>query len=263
MRGRIELVAMLVCGLGLMSTARAQVSLPPAAEIGETVIHLSDLLPSSAGADLRRAGRAVILGFSPVPGSPRALSGEEIRRRIPAGLRPQIAIPEQVLVVRRGWPIEAGAIRSAIAEWIASHGGDEPDLDRLHWPAILATQPKALLQAVAAGWDPPRQELEFRLRCADALACRPCLADAPAESRRPSPQLWTVPGPKPMPLVRAGERAVVSVREGEIAASRQVICLESGNLRESIRVKDTQRVEVFRARIVGPGRLTMPSDAGL
>ncbi len=84
-----------------------------------------------------------------------------------------------------------------------------------------------------------------------------CATSAVTIAGRLVPAAITTPGgsrPKPIPVVRAGERATAVFLADRLRMTASVTCLERGNEGEIIRVR-SQDGHVFRARISGPALL--------
>ncbi len=234
------------------------------AGVAGEAIRLSDLLPADAPAAVRAAALSVELARSPQLGSPRILSREQIGRGLlgHADLPARFSIPEQVTIVRQGWPIRPGSVRKAVLDFAGKQDwglgpSDSVALELSGNPQALVEDPGLAVQSADA--DKLRHRLRFVVRCIRPQACGGFLVSAslPADfSNGLHPR--TGLGAKPKQgeiLVRAGQPAVLNMRSGNMSIFLRVVCLERGSMGQTIRAREGNSHRIFRAQVVGAGVL--------
>jgi hypothetical protein len=251
------------------------VALRETTEVSGATIRLSELLPLSSPLALREASDAIELGRSPQPGSARALEAAQIARALikrPDLLR-QLAIPDRILVRRSGWMIQRGAIRDAVGRFLRAKS-DYRDLSdsALQSPGDLAAREEnPALEVTGILRDVRGQGSELRLRCVQRSLCSSFVVHL--FDPQPSSPDWsgdlhsathTLASRPPLPvaaketglvLAEAGRKAMLQLGDGQMSISLQVICLERGQLLQTIRVLDASSHRVLRAEVVGVGKL--------
>jgi hypothetical protein len=236
------------------------------------VVWLSDLLPSEASLELRKASSSIAICRAPQPGSVRILEGDRIAHLLqqqPAVL-PQLQIPARVSVRSSGWPIREEEVRDAIAKFLREQGwkNDLPEDASLQWPEVFASSVEPpRLQVAGISWDEPQHMVEARLRCSKRVSCGSFLVrvtlplDFVSEWRE-SLMVRSVSGPAissaaaagPM-LVERGKPATLIFCGGGLRISLPVNGMQGGALNQVVRVFDPASRRVFRAEVVGPGLL--------
>ena len=184
------------------------------------------------------------------------------------------------------------SVSQAVAQYLvarAAAGSSLPDsapqaFDLTALSVPLAPPPGLALRLTGSRWDALLRQLEFRLECSTAGACRPFLATLrthddkiPREmlgllSNTSAEKEFTekglavgVPGTprrvrktvtRPQPLVRAGEHVRLVVTGPGIRMKIPAVCLEPGALGQTIRARSLEGPKVFHAQVVGAGLLT-------
>ena len=269
-------VWMLLAAIPLSWCAESEpkVQLRDAVEVKRERIWLSDLLPPSAPAAIRKVSAAIALCQAPEPGSTRVLDGEQITTKLavlPDLLR-QLGIPTRITVRNSGWPIEETAVRLAISRFLHKQAGnrDLPDAAKLDWQPLSATEEQFALQVTSLEWDLRRQSVQVRLRCSARASCGSFLVHVVLPL--PVRDEWRrqLAFGSEVNFAGSGQQAAVSTGAvlaergkpanlildgGGIRISMRVICLQAGELNQRIRVFDTQSRHVLRAEVVGAGLL--------
>lgn len=264
-------------GAALKTSAAS--TLPDTVQVVGEAIFLSDLLPPGAAPELREIAKTVDFGRSPLPGSLRALGRAEILRRL-SRQRISLAdmkIPEKIVVYRAAPSLDRETVRVAVAAFLRQREWQEAEMPTsamLEWSGTWAEPPApASLQVDAADWDAAQQALQFRVRCADQsqrgsflVRAIPTAAlqevwrsrfSSPELSRPASPRVasrQSAASPEPA-LAQPGESAILLLERAGIRISMPVVCLERGVRQQQIRVREQQGHRVFRAEVVGVGRL--------
>lgn len=250
------------------------VPLRAAVEVKPGVLWLSDLLPDDAPASLQKAGAAIEICRTPQPGSVRILEAQQIGRRLrqqPDIFR-QLIVPPRISVRAAGWPMREETVRGAIAKLLREQGGGNelPDGAKLQWAeTFAATVDHPLLEATGLAWDERQQDLQVRLRCLSRRSCgsflvRVILTSAISQqwhdnlSAGPGTgagQPQSASGALGQALAEPGKPATLVLDNRSMRISLRVICLQRGSLHQQIRVFDARSRRVFRAEVVGAGRL--------
>ena len=149
--------------------------------------------------------------------------------------------------------IQVEAIRGAIQEFTFRSGIRGLDLDQLRFPSGALPNSCPQFEVLTSSRSLAENSTVFRVRCSDPRTGLPFLVATHSDSE--NRQLKPMRIAKDAAMVRAGQKAIVEVSEGPVAASRLVICLEDGHLGQDIRVSEPGHAGVFRARVVGAGQL--------
>ena len=127
------------------------------------------------------------------------------------------------------------------------------------------------LELVSVRWDRLLARWEFRLRCRDVGKCVPFMATAKRAGMSPGIDGDSAVGSADQEgqritrrdvhgsvLIRAGQRATVTRKDGSLQIRVEVVCLERGGLGQWIRVRmNDGHARVFRARVTGEGLLAV------
>lgn len=242
--------------------ASAQTKLLSDVRVSSEAIRLSDLLPQNVSANLRGITESIDLGRAPQLGTMRVLRHDQIAEILKA--HPEIAsrlsIPNQIVLIRAGYPLALSDIRHAVAGFQNETAGlaDFPD-SAFDWPRDIATSMvHPALEVRSAHWD-AAQRLYLLLRCAHARDCNEFLVSfRPPESLISKYQLKPASNSKhestatssaPI-LVSSGHKARLVLQSDGMQISLQVICLENGREGETIRVRESGSFRVFRAQVL-------------
>lgn len=242
------------------------VGLRETAEVQQSTIALSDLLPPEASSATRKASAEVVLGWSPRPGTTRVIEAADIAHALAsrADLLRRLAVPDRILVRRAGFPVGRGAVLNAIRRFFEERNSPV-DLGnaRIEWDEEITTlAANAALRVTHAAWDPPRQTLRLSMHAIDSalgpdflvqLHSSNPLPGLPAQSSNlVSKPLATETG---HPLIGAGTRAWLTLEGKEMRLQIEVVCLQRGTLGQQIRVLSTGTHRVFQAEVTGPRTL--------
>lgn len=251
--------------LSTCSAAAQAVVLLSSAYVTEDVVRLADLLPRGASHELHQACQAIELGRAPQRGSMRVYESARFAEILDAHpeIARQLAIPENVVVRRSGYPLNPAGIRNAIAGFLR----EKEDLGNLtdsalRWSSDITTaEADAALEVRAVHWDPGQRQLQFSLRCVQAASCRDFLVylQEPENAQSLQKLGWTNLAKKadaatdeasgPI-LVEAGREVHLLMQGDGIQISLKVICLESGRVGQKIRVRKSGSQHVFQAEVV-------------
>ena len=242
-------------------------------EAAQGELSLADLLAPGMCPQWYRWAALVSLGAVPRAGSARVLEGDEIRRLIHgSGDRgrkisgdDRLRIPERV-VIRQARAVKSCAeiaravsqANSAMSDSGGGRGLKEKDLD---CAAARNVPEDASLELVKAKWNAGLQRREFALRCRRPEDCIPFLVWEPADTAAASAQsflLKTSQGSTPgqneaLPLIKAGQTAMLTWDEAGIRVIMPVTCMEAGALGQRVRVRFKNAPRTLRAEIVGAG----------
>ncbi|HEY4904166.1 MAG TPA: flagella basal body P-ring formation protein FlgA [Candidatus Sulfotelmatobacter sp.] len=166
------------------------------------------------------------------------------------------------VVLRAG--ISAGADSPSVPKEIA-HGNLQPrNLDCGGVPSLVSSTP---LELVKVFYDRTLHSWEFLVRCAHTTDCVPFLVRWPQPAGRNSaqPDQFALSQVPPAPrinlratqhfLLRPGETVTLVWDQDGIRVVLPAICLDGGNVGESIRVRTTTGGRVLRAEIVNESLL--------
>jgi hypothetical protein len=233
-------------------------------------VRLSDLLPADAEMQLQSAAETLSLGNAPQPGSLRVFTGLELRQAIAETSidSSEIAVPQQVVVRRWGWPIEAEAVRRTLARSRVSRQLDFSQA-RIALPTGFSTTvPHPQFEVTALmpgegglGW-------LARMRCRERTACgcflaRIVVSDAASgRGTRPPPvvhsffpgRLKIVSDFGPV-LVHPGRLALLVIEGDGLRITEPVMPLKPARLGELVRVSDPLTHRFLVAQVSGNGKL--------
>lgn len=254
----------------LAPSVRAQlVALPRIAYVTTEAVRLSDLLPRAASDELRRMSQEVELGRAPQFGSMRVYERAQLSELLDAHpeIARRLALPDQIVVRRSGYPLTLAAIHGAIASFLRAKGNVADLSDSsLQWSSgVTMAEANPALEVRSGRWDPARRQIQFCLRCVKAQACPDFLvyvqgtpglfdqwpqkvgwsASAVTKSNAVAPEMAKLPI-----LIEAGRRVRLVMQGDGIHISLLVICLQNGRLGETIRVRQAGSPHVFRAEVV-------------
>lgn len=128
---------------------------------------------------------------------------------------------------------------------------------------VTANRRDALLEVVRATKSAPGA-LTVELRCHDRSACLPfyvvidgvAAADTPdRSSMNGGSSTEAPPATRATPVLKSGDPATLVFADKALHISMPVICLQSGQRGQRIRVASIDRRRFFKAEIVGPGLL--------
>jgi hypothetical protein len=266
----------LICAWLLMffsSAARAKdlrVSLLAEVSVRTDTLRLSDLLPADAGTQLKVAAEKLSLGRAPQPGSLRVFTASGLRQAIgEAGpFTSEIDIPEQVVVRRRGWPIEAAAVRRTLARSKLTRQLDLSQAGITLPAGLSAAVPHPQFEVTAftsgegdGGW-------LARMRCRQRTSCGSFLAEiavrgaASMGGMQPalvaaefSPRRLKVVSESGPVLVQPGRMAVLIIDGDGFRITQPVMPLKRARLGELVRVSDPLTRRSLVARVSGNGML--------
>ena len=264
----------------LFARSEQKLSLPEAATVPGAELRLCDLLPKDAPPQLRMAAAGIALGAAPQPGSLRIFTRQQLLASLPARMLQELSIPARVEVERQSWPISGNAIGRAVDEFLAARGQAFAPLaySSLSWPGRpVSLSENPVLEVMGTAIDPRRRLLEFRLRCQNPAACGsflaemrlpqeqpPALPEPPRSFSRPSPRLLAVAEYAPArlkaatirpPVEQPGDTATLVLESGGIRISLPAVCLQSGALGQTIRVRAAGGHHMFYGEVMGGGVL--------
>ena len=115
---------------------------------------------------------------------------------------------------------------------------------------------KASLEVSRRFWDPATRSWEWVMRCGRPQECLPFLLRA-SEGEPPTVERVRPTGPRGGEkfLVRAGESVRLTWDQEGIRVEVKAVCLDRGRAGETVRARAAPRGRVFRAIVVGPGKL--------
>lgn len=146
----------------------------------------------------------------------------------------------------------AGALRS---------GGLDIDAEHItHMPNVTAAEESPQLSIVRVV-PVDSEEVAVRLACRDASICLPFLVFVRARrseaerfrSTTASPPQVKVASASTHPLMRAGESVTFLIESDDVRITMNVVCLQAGQVGDTIRVATTDRKLVYRAQVIAPG----------
>ena len=225
--------------------------------VNTPMVHVSDLLPYSAGPAEFSEARKISLGRAPQPGSFRVLRAAAIEEAIAGKLH--AAAPPAVTVRRGGWPLAADRVRAAFDTSVRGL----PLGVSLSLPQGVVTRtsnPRLEVLSVRPGWN--SDSSIARLRCADRNDCGTFLVVIEA------PQLGTAlrklerRDSSIAPLVRSGKKALLVIAGDGMKITLPVVPLKGGSLGDTVRVLDPQAHRVRYAQVAGENLLQSNPGAG-
>jgi len=287
MKLRIVSITALLIASGAQAFAgeHGKVLLKSEVELQSESIRLSDLLPSGVPLAWKESASAIDLGRAPRVGSVRVLEPAEIMRKAEEWSQPEkkLAVPTEVVIRRRGWPIDKAAVRDVIRDFLVRHGWKEGELPELNQLESAATASEAngdpTLEVTGMERDRRGGVLQFRLRCASPAHCSNFLVRVPLPNAHTSAisvvrsssateetgdtgksaKKPLMTGASRCPacagLAQAGQTATLILENENIRITLLVICLERGALGQRIRVREARGQRVFVAEVTGSGLL--------
>jgi hypothetical protein len=266
MKGWREKKLLLTIGWLLLLPAAAQVVvLRQTAGISSDTVRLSDLLPSTASAELVHRAQAIELGRAPQCGSARLFEQANLAELLYA--HPEFAgrviVPDRVLITRFAYRLSSAAIHDAIADFLREKRNvDLPDFT-FSWPKDITTmEANPELEVRSVNQDPSTRRLQFHLRCKKSQACRDfivCLQTPASVIAHPldsadliriAHKNTSVAQANAPILVQAGRRMALVMQGDGVQISAQVICLQNGRLGETIRVRQIGCAHVFWVQVM-------------
>lgn len=237
--------------------------------VQEETLRLSDLLPVDARAQLKAAADRVSLGRAPQAGSLRVFAVSELRQaiaEIPL-YASEIDIPDQVVVRRLGWPLEAEAVRRTLARSRLTHQLDFSQARITLPPGFTSVAPNPQFEVTALKPGSDRLHLLAQMRCRERSACGSFLAEIvisdPSDGTRSNgiklasekaapPSLLPVAGPV---LVHPGRLALLVIDGDGFRITQPVMPLKRARLGELVRVTDPLTHRSLVAEVSGNGML--------
>ena len=230
-------------------------------------LRLSDLLPADVGAQFKAAAERLSLGRAPQAGSLRVFTVTELRQAIAEIPREtEIDIPEQVVVRRLGWPLEAGAVRRTLARSNLTHALDFSQATITVPAGFTTAVPNPKLEVGAVNSSPDHLRLLAQMRCRERAACGSFLAEivfsVPAVGVRSrelmasekvtEPNLSSGAGPV---LVQPGRMALLVIDGDGFRITQPVMPLKRARLGELVRVSEPLTHRLLMAEVSGEGML--------
>ncbi|HTZ95452.1 MAG TPA: flagella basal body P-ring formation protein FlgA [Terriglobales bacterium] len=261
-----ERTLLLMIGWLLLSSAAAQVVvLRQTAGVSSDTVRLSDLLPSTASAELVHRAQAIELGRAPQCGSTRLFEQAKLAEIV--GARPELAgrviVPDQVLITRFAYTLRSVAIHDAITHFLRQKGNADLSDAIFSWPKDITTmEANPELEVRSVNQDPSTKHLQFHFRCKKPQVCPDFIvsSELPASvivqaSQSPNRALaaarnTSVAQANALVLVKAGHRMPLLIQGDGIQISALVICLQNGRMGETIRVRQIGSAQVFRAQVM-------------
>lgn len=256
---------LLTIGWLLLAAAAAQVvALRQTVNVSSDVVHLSDLLPSTASAELIQRAQAIELCRAPQYGSVRLFEHANLVEILDVhpDLAGRLLIPDRISIIRAGYPLSLAAIHDAITNFLREKGSIDLSGSTFSWPTdITTTKANPELEVRSVNQDPSTKRLQFHLRCKESHACPdfvvssqpPLGAIAQTKShdlvRVATKNASVAQGDAPI-LVQAGRRMALLMQGDGIQISAQVVCLQNGRMGETIRVRQIGSAHVFRAEVM-------------
>ena len=226
-----------------------------------SLIHLADLLPVNAPDGIRQLYGEIEIGQSPRFGSRRVLTKAQIEQKLAAfpGLLQQLVTPEQIRVTRAGYQLSHESVVEAVAKFL-----HQPiPLSGVQWAQETeAAEQHPILEAVRADVDQPHRRLQVTLRCLRHSVCPAFLAsiDSGTTAFYGLNFARTKQAENAAPtLVRSGQKATLLIEDGQVRISLPVICLQRGQLSQTIRVLDPVNRRIFQAKVLSEQLLRMTS----
>ncbi len=254
-----------------LPAARAQViALPASNSVAGPSLRLSDLLPRSAPENLRKAAEKIDLGRAPALGSSRVFDRAGIVEALSShpGIRNQVAVPDEIIVTRRGYPLDRDEIHRMVTSLLRERGiSDKFPASALQRPEEITTaDPNPALELRAIRWDANSSKLQFRLACVKAGTCPDFFvylepdgaliakfeklnwaADRANTSRQVMENAENADGPM---VIKKGSKVRLLMQGDGIEISVPVVCLENGRKGQIIRVREPGNPQVLRAEVV-------------
>lgn len=253
-----------------------EASVPGTVEAAHVVLSLADLLAPGSCRAIVQAASEVRLGGLPLAGSVRVFEGADIRALLEsvaggfAGVPREnfrMKVPERIRVRRRGSRMSCAEIGKKVFH-VASPEIECGAPDRIPSDAPLAVARKV--------WNPAARSWDMIVRCSHPDDCVPFAVQRPETdpaaaglggSRQPLHRDRTATvlrGTSSLAsgetiLVHRGEAATLIWDQEGIRVAMAAICLDSGGRGNVVRARVARAGRVFRAVVVGPGKLRVQS----
>lgn len=222
------------------------------------MVRLSDLLPDHAGTQLTVAAGKLSLGHAPQAGSQRVFTASALRSALAeiSNEATQIDIPEQVLVRRLSWSLEAETIRRTLASSRLTYSFDLSQA-RIMLPAGFTTEaPNPQLEVTALRPNPDYRRLTALMRCRERAACGSFLAEILLSATACKKILETSLSSEAAPvLVHPGHLALLAIEGDGFRITEAVMPLKRARLGELVRVSDPLTHRSRAAQVSGEGML--------
>ena len=235
---------------GSQGRADCAVNVRSSVEVAAAPFSLADLLSPASCREVLQSAARIPLGYAPLPGSVRVLTGEEVRSWIDraaslAHIRVQVRVPERVSVRRLGTQLSCREItlKTASADSIEAAACSSAG-------RIPADAPLAL---ASSWWNPVLANWEAIARCARPRDCVPFRVQltGPVLSSMRKPALRT----RAAMVVRPGQNVMLISNENGIQISARAVCLDWGGLGDLVRARIAPGARVVEARVESAGVL--------
>jgi hypothetical protein len=236
-------------------------------------VFLSDLLAADACPALARRAARVPLGKTPLAGSARVFSGEELRARLERLKRSDPKLREQALIfeVPERVVVRAAGQRASCREiWgiVGSRLGIATGMEQsaVECGAAERVRRNVQLESTRKSWDATLASWNLVARCRRPEECVPFLVRFPDPAARnlgaavPNPA-WRWPHavselrPKRELAVRPGQRATLVWEEKGLRLEIPVVCLDGGAKGETVRARVGHSGRTLRAIVMDSGTL--------
>jgi hypothetical protein len=251
-------------------------------EVAGDGFSLAELLAAGACAELRRAAAGVRLGRAPLAGSPRILTGDEVRALLQIATNTleknsmvlrSMQIPERVTIRRAGPRASCAEITARILSELAAHafGAETGSVAVLSEPdrgsvcgvggGIALGAPLELIRTV---WNPTLSTWQVLARCIHAADCVPFLVRVPGRNSRfeKRPVISSTSAKassSETPLVRPGEAVTLLWDQDGIRLLVPAVCLDEGAAGDAVRTRVLRGGRMVRAVVESAGRLRVAS----
>ncbi len=250
-------------------------------EIAGPEFSLADLFAPGARPGLVQDARRIRMGTTPLMGSPRVFSAEQVQVYLdrlakvnPSSVPPctRVSVPSRITVVRAGAVASCADVEAILSATTDSRSALEPESSHAKATPYCGAGNRisrdAALTAIKKSWDPASQTWQATARCMRAIECVPFLVSvASDEAPRSGPKPGTPVGqsatqavtpalaraPKTAlvaPLLRAGAKVELLWDRAGIRMSIPAICLESGAVGETVRTRLLHGGRILPAVIV-------------
>ncbi len=245
--------ALLLWGIAPGGTAQnaTRVALVDNATVRVPRTRLCDLFPQNAPENLRRMAALVDLGRTPLPGSARIFTADELRRALRD--RMQVEIPKQVVVHGGGWPLLEDSIRTALSSRAELHPVIS-DAKLIVPPELTSRSPNPALQLFDLRPGANRQEEVAFLRCRQRSDCGSFMVRVLFDRPLAEPLAGNAAGRKPR-LVQPGRPALLTVEQAGLTITMRVSPLRAAGLGETVRAIEKKLHRIFVAQVVAEDRL--------
>jgi len=252
-------------------------------EVADADFSLANLLTPASCAELRQSAAGLRVGRVPLAGSPRILTGDEIRALLQKITNPRdrnsiasysVDIPERVSVRRAGPRTSCTEITLRLQSAPASH----PIPPEIDLASAAQSSPRRNIACGAEGriaqgtpldfprtaWDPVLGTWDISARCVHPADCVPFLVQVPDQGSRfkkllpiHSTAAKTIATKKP--LVRPGEAVTLLWDQDGIRLLVPAVCLDKGATGDAVRARILRGGRTVRAVVESAGRLRVTS----